>query len=44
MSGLLKGAIKQRLEGGKPSPVKSALAATVAGAAVAVTTYRIMRH
>jgi hypothetical protein len=43
MSGLLKGAVAKRLAGDKPSPVQAALGAAVAGAAVAVATYRLMR-
>jgi hypothetical protein len=43
MSDMLKGAISKRLSGDRPSPVHAALAATVAGAATAVITYRVMR-
>ncbi len=43
MSGLLKGAVTKKLAGDKPSPVQAALGAAVAGAAVAVATYRLMR-
>jgi hypothetical protein len=43
MSGLLKSAIASRISGDRPSPVRAALAALVAGAAAAVLTYRLMR-
>ena len=43
MSDLLKGAVASRLAGDKPSPVKAALVATVAGMAAAVVTYRLLR-
>jgi hypothetical protein len=43
VSGLLKSAIAKRTSGERPSPVHAALGATVAGAAVAVVTYRLMR-
>ena len=43
MAGLLRGAISKRLAGDKPSPIQAGLVATVAGAAAAVLTYRVMR-
>ena len=43
MSGVLKGALRKRVSGDKPSPVQATLAAIVAGAATAVLTYRVMR-
>ena len=43
MSGVLKDAIAKRMGGEKPSPLHAASAAVVAGAAVAVVTYRVMR-
>jgi hypothetical protein len=43
MSGLLKNAFATRVSGGKPSPVRAGVAATVAGAAVAVLTYKLLR-
>jgi hypothetical protein len=43
MGGVLKGAVAKKLAGDKPSPVHAALGAAVAGAAVAVATYRVMR-
>lgn len=43
MPNVLKKAIAKRARGDKPSVVQSALAALVAGAAVAALTYRVMR-
>jgi hypothetical protein len=43
MSGALKRAIAQRVQGDKPSVVQAAFAALAAGAAAAVVTYRLMR-
>jgi len=43
MSGVLTGALAKRASGGKPSPVRAALAAAVAGAATAALTYRFVR-
>jgi len=43
VSGLLKGAVAKRMGGEKPSPPHAALAAAVAGVAVAVVAYRVMR-
>jgi hypothetical protein len=43
MSGVLRGAIVKRASGEKTSPIQAALAATVAGAAAAVLTYRVLR-
>jgi hypothetical protein len=39
----LKSAASKRLQGDRPSPFHAALAATVAGAAAAALTYRVMR-
>jgi len=41
---ILKSAIADRLSGDRPSPVRAALAAVVAGAAAATVTYRALRH
>jgi hypothetical protein len=43
MAGLVKGAVKTRMAGDRPSPVHAALAAAVAGVATAVLTYRVIR-
>ena len=43
MSGVLKGALAKRISGDKPSPLQATLAATVAGVAAAVLTYRALR-
>ena len=43
MAGVLKGALATRVSGGKPSPVKAALASAMAGVAAAVLTYRVLR-
>jgi predicted acyltransferase len=43
MSGVLKGAFAKRISGDKPSSGQAALAALIAGAAVTVLTYRVMR-
>ena len=44
MTGVLKKSISKRLNGDQPSPVQAALSAAVAGTAVAVATYRLMRN
>jgi hypothetical protein len=36
-------ALKQRLEGERPSPLRAGAAATMAGAATAVIVYRLLR-
>jgi len=41
--GILRRAIGDRLKGNRPSPVRAVLAATVAGAGVAVITYKALR-
>jgi hypothetical protein len=43
MVGVLKSAIAKRVGGDRPSPFHAALAATVAGGAAAVLTYRAIR-
>jgi len=43
MSGVLKSAIADRIQGDKPSVLRASAAAVVAGAAAAVITYRVMR-
>jgi|tagenome__1003787_1003787.scaffolds.fasta_scaffold20414889_2 hypothetical protein len=43
MSSLLQRVASERLSGGRPSPVRALAAATVAGAAAAVVTYRALR-
>jgi len=43
VSGLLKKTISKRMSGERPSALQSGLSAAVAGAAVAVMTYRLMR-
>jgi hypothetical protein len=43
MSGVLTSALSQRASGDRPSPIKAALAAAVAGAATAALTYRFVR-
>ena len=40
---MVKNAFASRMAGDKPSPVKSALVAVVAGAVVAAVTYRVLR-
>jgi hypothetical protein len=40
---VLKDAVAKRMGGENPSPVHAAAAAIVAGVAVAVVTYRVMR-
>jgi hypothetical protein len=40
---VLKNAVAKRVGGDRPSPVHAALASIVAGVAVAVITYRVMR-
>jgi hypothetical protein len=41
--GFLKGVVAKRVSGDKPSPPVAAAAAVVAGAAVAVAVYRLLR-
>jgi len=41
--GVLKKSIEKRLHGDRPSPVQAVASAAVAGGAVAVVTYRLMR-
>jgi hypothetical protein len=41
--GIVKRALAKRMAGDRPSPVYAALAAVVAGATVAVLTYRVIR-
>jgi hypothetical protein len=43
VAGAVKGAFAKRLQGERPSVLQAALAATVAGVAAAVLTYRLMR-
>jgi hypothetical protein len=43
VAGVLRGALRKRVSGDRPSPVHAALAATAAGAAAAVLTYRVIR-
>jgi hypothetical protein len=43
MAGVLKSTLSKRASGGKPSPLKAALAAALAGAAAAALTYRVLR-
>ena len=43
MSDFLKNAVADRLAGDRPSPVKAALVAAVAGAATAALTYQVLR-
>jgi hypothetical protein len=43
MRGLLKGAVAQRSGGDRPSPPRALMAASAAGAAAAVLTYRVLR-
>lgn len=43
MSEMVKNTFASRLAGDKPSPVKSALVAVVAGAVAAAVTYRVLR-
>ena len=43
MGGIAKRAIAKRMSGDRPSPLYAAAAAVVAGAAVAVLTYRVIR-
>jgi hypothetical protein len=40
---VLKNAVAKRLGGERPSPLSAAVAATVAGMAAAVLTYRVIR-
>ena len=44
MAGVLKSAVAKRLAGDRPSPVHAAVASAIAGVAVAVITYRVMRN
>jgi 1,4-dihydroxy-2-naphthoate octaprenyltransferase len=41
---ILKQAITDRLSGERPGPLRAALAAVVAGTAVATVTYKALRH
>jgi hypothetical protein len=43
MRQLLKGAVGQRVGGDRPSPPRALMAASAAGAAAAVLTYRVLR-
>jgi hypothetical protein len=43
MAGFVKGALKTRMAGDRPSPVSAALAAAAVGTAAAVLTYRVIR-
>jgi hypothetical protein len=43
MRDLLKGTVAQRLGGDRPSSPRALLAASAAGAAAAVLTYRVLR-
>jgi hypothetical protein len=43
VSGLVKSAIETRIGGGKPSPLRAALVAAVAGVAAAALTYKVLR-
>lgn len=44
MAGALKRAIAKRLSGEKPSAIQAFIASAIAGIAVAVITYRVMRN
>jgi hypothetical protein len=41
--GILRQAVRDRLKGDRPSPVRAVLAATVAGVAAAAVTYKALR-
>jgi hypothetical protein len=43
MAGLVKRAAAERASGGRPAMLRAMAAATVAGGAVAVITYRLLR-
>jgi hypothetical protein len=43
MTNVLMNAVKKRLSGDTPSVLQAALAATVAGVAATVVTYRVLR-
>jgi hypothetical protein len=43
MAGVLKSTLVKRVSGDKPSPLKAALVATIAGVAAAALTYRVLR-
>jgi hypothetical protein len=43
VAGFVKGAVAKRISGDRPSPFYAAMAAVVAGATVAVLTYRVIR-
>jgi hypothetical protein len=43
MMGIVKRAVAERLSGDRPSPLRAALAAAVAGAVAAGVTYRVLR-
>jgi hypothetical protein len=44
MSDFLKRVVADRVSGGRPSPVRAAIAAAAAGAAAAGMTYRLLRR
>jgi hypothetical protein len=44
VSGFVARTVGQRLSGGRPSPVRAAVAAAGVGAAVAGLTYRLLRR
>jgi hypothetical protein len=43
VTGIVKDAVTKRLSGDRPSPLKASLAAGVAGAAVAMLAYKVLR-
>jgi hypothetical protein len=43
MTGIVKHALSERMRGKRPSPVRALAAATVAGAAAAGITYKVLR-
>jgi hypothetical protein len=43
MTGMVKRVVAERMQGKRPSPVRAIVAATVAGAAAAGLTYRVLR-
>lgn len=44
MAGVLKSAVAKRLSGDRPSMAQALAASVIAGVAVAVLTYRVMRN
>jgi len=44
VANVLKDAVAKRMAGGKPSPLEAFTASVVAGVAIAVITYRVMRN